>query len=257
LEYLIICIAAFFTSGLTLFSGFGLGTLLLPFFALFFPIELAVAFTAVVHFLNNLFKLTLLGKYADKTTVIRFGLPATVAAFPGAWTLLWFSNLTPLASYQLGDRSFHILPVNLIVAILIVVFAVMEMMPFLERMAPGKRSLPLGGILSGFFGGLSGHQGALRSAFLIQCGLSKEGFLGTGIVIACLVDLSRLSVYTAHFSQAGLDSKMPLLLAATLSAFLGAYIGNRLVKQVTIGMIKALVSILLFIVAIGLGSGII
>ena len=40
--------------------------------------------------------------------------------------------------------------------------------------------------MSGFLGGLSGHQVALRSAFLIKCGLTKESFLGSGIVIACL-----------------------------------------------------------------------
>jgi uncharacterized protein len=37
MPYLIICLAAFLASGLTLFSGFGLGTLLLSVMALFFP----------------------------------------------------------------------------------------------------------------------------------------------------------------------------------------------------------------------------
>ena len=59
MSYLVICAVALLASGLTFFSGFGLGTLLLPAFALFFPIEQAVAMTAVVHFLNGLFKLGL------------------------------------------------------------------------------------------------------------------------------------------------------------------------------------------------------
>ena len=33
---------------------------------------------------------------------------------------------------------------------------------------------------SGFFGGLSGMQGALRSAFLARAGLSKEAFVASG-----------------------------------------------------------------------------
>lgn len=57
MSYLIICSVAFVASGLTFFSGFGLGTLLLPAFALFFTVEKAIALTAVVHFLNGLFKL--------------------------------------------------------------------------------------------------------------------------------------------------------------------------------------------------------
>ena len=42
MSYFIICTVAFAVSGLTLFSGFGLGTLLMPAFALFFPIEVVV-----------------------------------------------------------------------------------------------------------------------------------------------------------------------------------------------------------------------
>jgi hypothetical protein len=49
MEYVVICLAAIITSGLTLFSGFGLGTLLMPVFAVFFPVEVAVALTAIVH----------------------------------------------------------------------------------------------------------------------------------------------------------------------------------------------------------------
>jgi uncharacterized membrane protein YfcA len=70
MEYFIIGAAALITSGLTLFSGFGLGTLLMPVFAIFFPIDLAVGLTAIVHFFNNLFKFALLGKHADKTIVL-------------------------------------------------------------------------------------------------------------------------------------------------------------------------------------------
>jgi hypothetical protein len=62
---LIVGVTAFVASGLTLFSGFGLGTVLLPVFSLFLPVPLAVAATAVVHFANNLFKLGLVGTAAD------------------------------------------------------------------------------------------------------------------------------------------------------------------------------------------------
>ena len=60
MEEVLIILAALLASVLTLISGFGLGTLLLPVFALFFPLEIAVALTAVVHLLNNLFKTGLL-----------------------------------------------------------------------------------------------------------------------------------------------------------------------------------------------------
>jgi uncharacterized membrane protein YfcA len=56
-------------------------------FALFLPVPVAVAATAVVHLANNLFKLALVGRKADWTVVVRFALPAFAAAIVGA-TLL-------------------------------------------------------------------------------------------------------------------------------------------------------------------------
>ena len=109
--------------------------------------------------------------------------------------------------------------------------------------------------MSGFFGGLSGHQGALRSAFLIKCGLSKEGFLGSGVVIACLVDIARLAVYGAAFSSITRDEHLVLLLAAIASAFGGTWVGNQLAHKMTIRTIQVIVSIMVFGIAVGLGAG--
>ena len=80
MTFLVICVVAFLASGLTFFSGFGLGTLLLPAFAVFVPVEQAVAMTAVVHFLNGLFKLCLVGRHANQGIVFRFGFPAIAGA---------------------------------------------------------------------------------------------------------------------------------------------------------------------------------
>src|SRR5688572_23833874 len=100
MDIVLLCIAALVTSLLTFFTGFGLGTILTPVFAIFFPIDLAIALTGVVHFLNNIFKLFLIGGKADKDVVIRFGIPAFFAALIGAYLLLQISNLDPLFTYS-------------------------------------------------------------------------------------------------------------------------------------------------------------
>ena len=46
-SYIIVCGTSLIVAGLTLFSGFGLGTLLMPAFAIFFPVEVAIAATAL------------------------------------------------------------------------------------------------------------------------------------------------------------------------------------------------------------------
>ena len=254
---LIICLAASLTSALTLFSGFGLGTLLLPAFAVFFPLDAAVAMTAVVHFLNNLFKLALLGRHADRGTVLRFGLPALPASFVGALALVWFSGRAPLWHYTLAGRPCEVTAVKLVVAVLMLGFAALEVVPRLRRLAFASRWLPVGGALSGFFGGLSGHQGALRSAFLVRANLEKTAYLATGIVLACLVDLTRLSVYAGHFARVGLGVSPWLLVAATLAAFAGAFVASRFVSKITYGAVRVLVSSLLALIALGLAAGLI
>lgn len=55
MDYALVCAASLVVAGLTLYSGFGLGTLLLPVFALFFPVQVTVAAVAVVHLLNNFY----------------------------------------------------------------------------------------------------------------------------------------------------------------------------------------------------------
>ena len=52
---IVIIIAAFVGSILTFFSGFGLGTILVAVFTVFFAPELAIAMTAIVHLFNNVF----------------------------------------------------------------------------------------------------------------------------------------------------------------------------------------------------------
>ncbi|MBM4273416.1 MAG: sulfite exporter TauE/SafE family protein [Deltaproteobacteria bacterium] len=257
MKYFLICLTAFLVSGLTLFSGFGLGTILMPVLALFFPVGTAIALAAVVHLCNNLFKLALLGKHADRTIIYKFGLPAILAAYVGAEALLWLSHLKPLFTYQLFGRSLQVMPLKLVVAVLMVVFALMEVWPRLANFSLDPKYLPLGGVLSGFFGGLSGHQGALRSAFLLRCGLSKESFIGTGVVVACLVDFSRLLVYRASFLSGSVAGEGLLLAATVLAAFSGAFLGNRLLKKVTMRFIQILVAIMLLGIAGGLGMGLI
>lgn len=256
MKYLLICTVAFLTSGLTLFSGFGLGTLLLPVFALFFTMEIAVGLTAVVHFLNNLFKLGLVGRRADKQVVLQLGIPAVPASLLGARLLVWLADVGPLAHYQAFGRDLYVTPVKLAIGALMVLFALLEVVPSLDKLSFDRRYLPLGGVLTGFFGGLSGHQGALRSAFLIRCGLSKEAFIGTGVVVACLVDFTRLGVYAAKFPAAEMRVNAALLTAATASAFLGAWMGSRLIHKVTMRAVQWTVAVMLFVIAAGLAAGI-
>lgn len=257
MEIVLISSVAFVAAILTFFSGFGLGTLLTPVFMVFFPVEEAIALTGVVHFFNNLFKVGLVGRNADKQVVYRFGIPAVLAALAGAWLLLQIEGGEPFYEYTLNSRTFQIVPVKLIISVLLIVFACMDLIPYFGRLQFGKEKLPLGGMLSGFFGGLSGNQGALRSAFLIKAGLSKEAFIGTAVVVSTLVDITRLGVYATRFSRSGLTENITIVAIATSAAIAGAFIGNKLLKKVTLRFLQIFVAIMLICLSVALGAGLI
>ena len=257
MEIIIISVTAFLVAILTFFSGFGLGTILTPVFMIFFPVDLAIGLTGIVHFFNNLFKLLLVGRQADKQVLIRFGIPAVIAALLGSWLLLNITDLRPLFAYQMFGRTFEVFPVKFIISILLIIFATIDLIPYFNKLQFGKDKLPIGGALSGFFGGLSGNQGALRSAFLIKAGLSKEAFVATAVVVSTFVDFTRLSVYATRFTKAGLSDNLTLVVCATLSAIVGAYIGNKLLKKVTLRFLQVTIAIMLIIISLALGAGLI
>ena len=262
MEYIVICAVALVVSGLTLFSGFGLGTLLMPAFAIFFPVSFAVAATAVVHLANNLFKVILVGRHADMRTVLRFTVPAAIFAALGALLLGYLSDMAPLFKYSLGGRVSEITMVKIVMAILIAFFSLWDLAPRFEKLVFDAKYVPFGGALSGFFGGLSGLQGALRSAFLIRCGLSKEAFIATGVVSTVLVDMSRLLVYGTTFVSGdsavlATQEGVGLIVAGIVAAFAGSFVGARFMKKITMKGVQIIVGIMLLLLAIALGMGLI
>lgn len=255
IHIIIISVMALLASVLTFFSGFGLGTIMLPVFLMYFPVDVAIAMTGVVHFTNNIFKFLLVGKQADKTILIRFGIPAFLSAIIGAVFLFVIQDLPAWYQYQLGSAVYSVMPVKVIIAALLIIFSLADTLPVLKNIQFGGNHYIIGGMLSGFFGGLTGIQGALRSAFLIKCGLSKESFIATGVVIACLVDVSRLSVYASRIGSIDISGHYIMMIAAVFSAIVGAYAGNRLLKKITFGLIQTMVTILLLLFAVAMGAG--
>jgi uncharacterized membrane protein YfcA len=255
METVIVCIAALLASTLTLFSGFGLGTLLMPVIAIFIPVELAIATTALVHLANNLFKIGLVGRHAEKTVLLKFGLPAIALAFIGAALLTSLNDIKPIYEYEALGREFLISPIKLVIGLIIISMVALESALFSHTTAMDQKWLPIGGAMSGFFGGLSGHQGAFRSMFLINAGLTKEAFVATSVVLAVRVDISRLVIYGGDILKNSSVVEWPLVVSASISAFVGAFIGAKLLKKVRLRSVQLVVSVLLVAVAAGLIFG--
>ncbi len=261
MKFIIICAVSLSVSGLTFFSGFGLGTLLMPVFALFFPLSTAIAATAIVHLANNIFKVILIGKKADRGTVLRFALPGAAAAFIGAYLLSYLDKMEPLLTYTLGGRACGVTVIKIVIGTLIVASALYDIIPAFARVSFDKKFISLGGAVSGLFGGLSGHQGAFRAAFLTKCGLDKEAFIGTSVVSAVIVDFSRLLVYGyAFYNNLFMSVSRDLtwlVSAACISAFIGAFFGRLLLKKMRFQTVRRIIAVMLVALGTAIAIGLI
>ena len=258
MDILLIGVVAALASALTFFSGFGLGTIVLAAFSLFFPVPVAVAATGLVHLLNNLFKGGLLRKRADWRTVLAFGAPAVPAAMLGAWLLAVLGQSPRLWEGKAWGASFGPTGAGFAVGALMMLFAGLELHPSFARLRAPARWMPLGGALTGFFGGLTGQQGALRSIFLLRAGLAPDRFIATGVMVAILVDLSRLSTYATSFGASGLNpaGREALLIAVgAISAVAVTFFAARRIEKVTVASVRSIVAGLMLLIGAALVAG--
>ncbi|MBI2989286.1 MAG: sulfite exporter TauE/SafE family protein [Deltaproteobacteria bacterium] len=235
-----ICLAALLVAALVLMSGFGLGTLLTPLFAIFYDIKIAVLLVAVVHFSNNLFKLGLFFRHLDRAVLKRFGVLSILGAFIGSFLQAWLQSET----LKIG------------LGILLVVLGTVEFLPPRFSWSLPKRLDPIGGFLSGLLGGVLGNQGAVRSAYLLNYSLSKEAFVATATIIACLIDATRIPIYLLSYYNE-IAMAWPYLAATILAAFLGTLIGKWLLDIVSLGAFRRVVAGSVVVVGIAMAMALI
>jgi len=255
MELILVAFVVALGSIMTFFSGFGLGTLMLPVFALFLPLNIAIGATATIHLLNNVFKFVLVYKHIHKSTFLSFGLPAIVAAGLGAYCLSALSTYKTPIKFELFQLPVSTNGLSITIGILIFIFAVFELIPKLSTLKVAPSYFAVGGLLSGFFGGLSGHQGAFRSVFLARTTLSKNEFVATSNAIAIAVDLVRITFYTSLFSFSELSGHYHLLLLSLFAALVGTLIGNKLLQKTTMRFIKLTIGWLLICYSILIAFG--
>ncbi|MFM7472379.1 MAG: TSUP family transporter [Crocinitomicaceae bacterium] len=245
LPYCLIAITAFLASLSTFFSGFGLGTILLPVFSLFFSPEIALATTALVHLINGLFKVALTFKNINWSVFMKFGSFAFFGSMFGAYLIYALGDMGLVYSVKLDQSVHDVNYTEFSLGLVMLIFALLEFTSFLENRKIGKSWIPFGGFVSGFFGGFSGHQGAVRSAFLSNTPLSKFEFVATSALLGVIIDLTRISSYSQQ-----LDSEIPIELVATGAAFaiLGSVLGNQLLKKTEMRLIKWVIGCFLFTV---------
>ena len=194
--------------------GFGIGSLLTPLLALRVGMPMAIAAIAVPHAAATAFRFWRLRGAVDWKVVRRFGLLSATGGLAGA-----------LLYTRLGGR-----PLTLALAALLVLTGTTGLTSLARRWS-SPRAAGLLGAVSGFFGGLAGNQGGLRSAALLTFSLSPAAFVATAAATGLLVDIARTPVYLWQAGPKLIALWLPLALAT------GGVLGGTLLgERVLLGM---------------------
>lgn len=226
---------------LTFFSGFGLGTILLPVFLVYAPPgapQEAVLAVALVHITNNVLKGGLTFQWVEWKTAGWFGVSSMLGAFVGAWML---DSLSDAAAQRW-------------IGLTLVVFSLFEWLPQKAHRKVEPKTPPfyvVGGLLSGFAGGASGHQGALRSYFLLRTGWSAQRVIATGTMVALAVDITRIPMYLSSGHGLSLHF-LRWCVAGGMGALLGSLVGRKLLPKLTLKPLQIFVALGLAILGIRL-----
>jgi uncharacterized membrane protein YfcA len=195
-----------------IFSGFGIATSLVPFFALFIPLTEAILFVGIIHWLNNVWRLILFRKGIVLPLLLQFGVPGVITSFIGAQILL----ATPAKI------------VLQIFGVFLVLYALLLIVRPQIKLQKRAGTAIVGGICSGFAAGIFGMGGLVRSIFLTVFDLPKDTYLVTGAAIGFFVDSIRVISYLMGDVRLHGYFAWGLFIIAPLS-FIGAWIAKKYV----------------------------
>lgn len=223
-QYFLLILITLGTSVVTLFTGFGVGTIMMPIMALFFDVKVAIFLAAIVHFFNNVSRLILYRSEINWKIIQRFGIVSIIGAFIGSYSQIYLDSAW----------------LKVVVGLFLIVFSLLSLIPNHIKMELPNRVDIVGGFLSGLIGGLIGNQGAIRSLYLLKYQLEKKELIVSSALIAVVIDSTRIPVY-AYTNFRYLQENIVLLSLIVISAILGTVIGSRLLPKVSYELFKKII----------------
>jgi len=232
LEYIILIILGFFSEILGTMAGFGSSTIFLPLASYLVEFKTALVLVAIFHLFGNVSRITFFRHGLNLNVLLIFGIPSFVLSLIGA-TLV--GNLS---------QTFLQLVLGMFLIVISVLFLIKPELSF----PANKKSLVFGGGISGFIVGLIGTGGALRASFLTGLKMEKEKYIATSAVVALGTDATRIPYYlSSGFLPEQYYYLIPFLF---VSAFLGSYVGRRIVTRINQQKFKKMVLIAIILVSI-------
>jgi uncharacterized protein len=238
---LLLALVAVIAGAVAAVTGFGVGSLLTPAFVLETGTKVAVAATAIPHFVGTAQRYWKLRHHVDRGILAGFGIASAMGGLAGA---------------LLGTR-FSSSGLAVVFGVLLILAGLSEFTGWMERVRWGRRAAWIAGAISGALGGLVGNQGGIRTAAMLGFDVPKESFVATATTIALFVDGARLPVYLAT-QWREIASIWPLVLTATGGVVIGTAFGTQILGWIPRRAFRRLIAVLLMVLGLYMmvaGSG--
>ena len=226
-------LAGLFGGAVASIAGFGIGSLLTPAIAHAAGAKIAVAAVSIPHAIGTSIRFWRFRRDVDWTIVRSFGLTSATGGVTGALLNTWASS-----------RALEI-----VFGSLLVLAGSSQVTGAAKRWRLHGALAWLGGALSGFFGGLVGNQGGIRTAAMLGFNVGKRQFVATTTAVALLIDIARVPVFIA-FEGRQLMALWPFMIIATLGVIAGTLLGERLLGRVPERQFRTMVGTLLILLGV-------
>ena len=229
----LIFVAGLFGGAVASIAGFGIGSLLTPAIAGAIGTKLAVAVVSIPHAVGTSIRFWRFRREVDWRIVRSFGFTSTAGGVTGAL-------LNTLAT----SRTLEI-----VFGSLLILAGASQMTGIVRRWRLRGALAWLGGALSGFFGGLVGNQGGIRTAAMLGFDVDKRQFVATTTAVALLIDAARVPIFLSFETRALMNS-LPIITIATVGVILGTLFGERMLRLIPESRFRVVVGALLLLLGV-------
>ena len=221
-------VAGLFGGAVASIAGFGIGSLLTPAIAASAGAKLAVAAVSIPHAIGTSIRFLRFRRDVDWTIVRSFGFTSAAGGVTGALLNTWTTSRA----------------IEIVFGALLVLAGASQVTGFAKRWRLRGALAWLGGALSGFFGGLVGNQGGIRTAAMLGFDVDKRRFVATTTAVALLIDVARVPIFIA-FERRELMALLPIISIATVGVVTGTLFGEKLLARVPERQFRTVVGTLL------------
>ena len=230
---LLVFAAGVFGGGVASVAGFGIGSLLTPAIAARNGAKLAVAAVSIPHIIGTTIRFWRFRHEIDWPIVRSFGFTSAAGGLTGALLSTWATSRA----------------LELVFGSLLILAGTSQATGYAKRWRLRGNLAWLGGALSGFFGGLVGNQGGIRTAAMLGFDVDKRRFVATTTAVALMIDLARVPVYLA-VATAELRSLWATIAVAVVGVVIGTIYGERLLACVPDTRFRVVVGTLLVLLGV-------